>query len=127
LQRPKRSPPHLPPIPPEQVRAPAPEQEQAPAPEQNPAEEQNPTTEPVPSHSIKNSLYSAVAEYYATGNWIPDMSSALPADFAEKVLGEGTADYWGMETWTEQNRTDFSDMLLSGWKTRLNKENTAVG
>ena len=97
------------------------------APEENPAAEQNPTAEPVPSHSIKNSLYSAVAEYYATGNWIPDMSSALPADFAEKVLGEGTADYWGMETWTEQNRTDFSDMLLSGWKTRLNKENTAVG
>ena len=50
-----------------------------------------------PSHKISGSLMESLAEYYSEGNWIPDLSFALPADFAEKILGESLSDFWGME------------------------------
>lgn len=93
------------------------------APEQNP-DMVGPMT---PSHSITNSLMAAVSEYYAAGNWIPDLSFALPADFADKILGEGLSDFWGMETWAESDRKNFVSTIITGWKERLDKENTAVG
>ncbi len=80
-----------------------------------------------PSHSISNSLMNSVAEYYSAGNWIPDLSFALPADFAEKILGEGLSDFWGMETWADSDRKNFVDTIMGGWKERLNKEDAAVG
>lgn len=80
-----------------------------------------------PSHKISGTLMESVAEYYAEGNWIPDLSFALPADYSEKILGESLSDYWGMETWADSDRKDFKDILLGGWKERLNKENAAVG
>lgn len=80
-----------------------------------------------PSHVISDSLLSAVADYYANGNWIPDMSKALPGDFVEEILGKGTSDFWGMETWTDEDRTNFVDTILGGWKERLDKDKTAVG
>ena len=81
----------------------------------------------IPSHSISNSLMASVAEYYAAGNWIPDLSFALPADFTEKILGENLSDYWGMETWADSDRKNFVDTIIGGWKERLDKENSAVG
>ena len=81
----------------------------------------------IPSHNISNSLMASVAEYYAAGNWIPDLSFALPADFSEKILGENLSDYWGMETWADSDRKNFVDTLIGGWKERLDKENSAVG
>ena len=80
-----------------------------------------------PSHKISGTLMESVAEYYAEGNWIPDLSFALPADYSEKILGENLSDYWGMETWADSDRKDFKDILLGGWKERLDKENAAVG
>ncbi|MBQ7873829.1 MAG: extracellular solute-binding protein [Oscillospiraceae bacterium] len=81
----------------------------------------------VPSHTIEDSLLSAVADYYAKGNWIPDMSKALPVGFVEDILDKSLSDYWGMETWAEEDRTSFIDTILGGWKERLDKNNTAVG
>lgn len=80
-----------------------------------------------PSHKMNGSLMESVAEYYSAGNWIPDLSFAMPADFAEKVLGEGLSDFWGMETWADSDRKNFVDIITKGWKDRLNKENAAVG
>ena len=80
-----------------------------------------------PSHKLNSSLMEAVAEYYSAGNWIPDLSFALPADFAEKILGESLSDFWGMETWTDSDRKNFVDTIIGGWKERLDKENAAVG
>ena len=69
----------------------------------------------------------SVAEYYAEGSWIPDLSFALPADYSEKILGESLSDYWGMETWADSDRKDFKDILLGGWKNLIDKDNAAVG
>ncbi len=91
------------------------------------AAEQNPEIETRPSHSISNSLMSALADYYATGNWIPDMSLALPKDFSEKILGKNLWDYWSKESWAESDRKNFITSFIEGWKERLNKDNTAVG
>ena len=111
---------------PEETASPA---EENPAPEsETPSENSEPSMmETTPSHSLSESLYIALGDYYANGNWIPDMSAALPTDFAEKVLGEGTKDYWGMETWSDDDRAGFVDKILGGWKDRLNKDNAAVG
>ena len=98
-------------------------EEESAAPEQNP-DMMGPM---IPSHKIENSLMAAVAEYYSAGNWIPDMSFALPTDFADKVLGEGLSDFWGMETWAESDRKNFVTTIIDGWKQRLNKDNSAVG
>lgn len=89
--------------------------------------EQNPGIETRPSHSVSNSLMAAVADYYAKGNWIPDMSFALPGDFSEKVLGKNLGDFWGMENWAEADRKNFIEKFIEGWRERINKENTAVG
>ena len=81
----------------------------------------------IPSQNVSGTLLSAVADYYAAGNWIPDMTAAMPADFVDEVLGKGTRDYWGMETWTAEDRTGFVETILGGWKERLDRSNTAVG
>lgn len=96
---------------------------------ENSIPEQNPDmVGPInPSHIIQNSLMAAVAEYYAAGNWIPDMSFTLPADFADKIFGEGLSDYWGMETWAESDRKNFVSTIIEGWRERIDKENSAVG
>lgn len=80
-----------------------------------------------PSHVIQNSLMASVAEYYSAGNWIPDLSFGLPADFAEKILGESLSDYWGMENWADSDRKNFIDTIIGGWKERLDDDKTAVG
>lgn len=79
---------------------------------------------PVPSHDIKDSLIASVAQYYAAGNWIPDMSIALPNGWAEDVFGNGLSDFFGMETWAEADRKNFVDTLIGGWRDRMenNKE-----
>ena len=111
------------------------EENSAPAPEERTVEE-NPVSEdvpgeseeiqsdipaPVPSHRIESSLMQSVAEYYAKGDWIPDMSTALPDGWGDEVLGEGLFDLFGMETWSEDDRRKFSETLIGGWKDRLNK------
>ncbi len=95
---------------------------------ENSSEENPGMTAPMDqSHNISSGLMASVAEYYAAGNWIPDLSFALPADFSEKILGESLSDYWGMETWAESDRENFVDTIIGGWKERLDKENAAVG
>lgn len=81
----------------------------------------------MPSHKVTGSLQEAVAEYYAKGNWIPDMTFALPADFADEILGDSLSDFWGMETWEESDRREFVEIITEGWKDRLDKDKTAVG
>ena len=100
-----------------------------PSPENSSQNEENPDmVGPMnPSHKLNSSLMEAVAEYYSAGNWIPDLSFALPSDFAEKILGESLSDFWGMEIWTDSDRKNFVDTIIGGWKERLDKENTAVG
>lgn len=97
--------------------------------EENKTPEENPDMiGPInPSHNISNSLMSSLAEYYAAGNWIPDLSFALPADFAENILGKGLSDFWGMENWADSDRKGLVEKIIGGWKDRLNKENSAVG
>lgn len=99
------------------------------SPEENQTPEENPDMiGPInPSHNISNSLMSAVAEYYAAGNWIPDLSFALPADFAEKILGEGLSDFWGMENWADSDKKGLVERIIGGWKDRINKDSSAVG
>ena len=80
-----------------------------------------------PSHNIQNSLMAAVAEYYAAGNWIPDLSFALPADFSKDILGNSLSGYWGKESWSESDHKDFVDIIIGGWKNLMDKDNTAVG
>ena len=69
-----------------------------------------------PSHVIQNSLMASVAEYYSAGNWIPDLSFGLPADFAEKILGESLSDYWGMENWADSDRKNFIDTIIGAFQ-----------
>ncbi len=96
--------------------------------EENPSENIPETLGPMnPSHKISNSLMNSVAKYYAEGNWIPNLSFSLPADFIEKILGEGLSDFWGMETWSDSDRKNFTDIVINGWKDRINNENSAVG
>lgn len=69
-----------------------------------------------PYAGMSNSLMRSVARYYAEGNWIPDMSTALPADFSEKVLKNGLSDFMGMKDWNDEHRKSFSETILSGWR-----------
>ena len=85
------------------------------------------TGEMTPSHRIENSLMASLGEYYAEGNWIPDMSFALPAKFSEDILGGSLSGYWGMESWSESDHKDFVDIIIGGWKNLLDKDKTAVG
>ena len=80
-----------------------------------------------PSHKISGSLMESLAEYYSEGNWIPDLSFALPADFSKNILGESLSGYWGKESWSESDRKDFTDILIGGWKNLIDKDNAAVG
>ncbi|MBR3609923.1 MAG: extracellular solute-binding protein [Oscillospiraceae bacterium] len=104
-------------------------EESKPSDGENPGNGENAPTfgEGNPSHRIENSLMASLGEYYAKGNWLPDMTFALPADFAEKILGNSLSDYWGMADWSEKDRRNFVDTIIGGWKERLDKDKTAVG
>lgn len=80
-----------------------------------------------PSHKIENALMASVGEYYAKGNWIPDMTFALPAKFADDILGKSLSGYWGKENWSESDHKDFVDIIVGGWKNLIDKDQTAVG
>ena len=97
-------------------------------PEQNLPEENPEMVGPMnPSHKISGTLMEAVAEYYSAGNWIPDLSFSLPADFSGKILGDSLSGYWAKDSWTESDREDFVDIIIGGWKNLIDKNNTAVG
>lgn len=79
-----------------------------------------------PNYNITDSLTAAVARYYAEGNWIPAMTNALPGGWLEDVFGAGLKDYWGMESWSETDRTGLIDKFVGGWNDRLNKNGTVT-
>ncbi|MBQ7938466.1 MAG: extracellular solute-binding protein [Oscillospiraceae bacterium] len=82
----------------------------------------------VPSHRVESSLLTSVGQYYAAGNWIPDVTTAMPKDWNDSVLFEGLSDFFKMENWTDEDRKGFSETLLGGWKDRLeNKTEQNVG
>lgn len=88
-------------------------------------ESENPAaaSSPTPSHKIKNPLYESVARYYAEGNWIPDMTSAFDEDWDDGVLEEGISDFFGAESFGENERKSFIGALIDGWKNRLGNKN----
>ena len=44
----------------------------------------------------------------------------------EDVFGAGLKDYWGMESWSETDRTGLIDKFVGGWNDRLNKNGTVT-
>lgn len=94
--------------------------------EENPMGENEETpginTEFVPSHRLEKSLTARVAEYYASGSWVPDMSIAFPGNWSEDVLAEELMDFFGMETWSDDDRKGFINELMEGWKDRMEKD-----
>lgn len=81
-----------------------------------------------PNYDITNSLTAAVARYYAAGNWLPAMTGALPGGWLEDVFGAGLTDYWGMESWSTEDRTGLAEKFVGGWRDRLNgNDNAAEG
>ena len=82
------------------------------------------TAAAAPNYNITDSLTAAVARYYAAGNWIPAMTGALPGGWLEDVFGAGLTDYWGMESWSTEDRTGLVEKFVSGWRDRLNRNDT---
>lgn len=80
-----------------------------------------------PSHNIESTLMNSVAHYYAEGNWLPELSVALPAEISEKVLSEKLFDYFGMETWSDDDGKSFRETFLESWSNNLSRENFAEG
>ena len=54
------------------------------------------------------------------------MTNALPGGWLEDVFGAGLKDYWGMESWSETDRTGLIDKFVGGWNDRLNKNGTVT-
>lgn len=80
---------------------------------------EKPEEKPAANYAIQNSLTAAVARYFADGDWIPAMTTALPAGWTNDVLGKNLTEYWGKEVWSGDDITAFTDRLLSGWTERL--------
>ncbi len=81
---------------------------------------------PLRKAAVSDSLMNSVMEYYNSGNWIADMAASLPVDFADNVLGS-LSDYWGMEAWSSDDRKNFTDSIINGWKELIDSSNSAVG
>lgn len=62
---------------------------------------------------ISNSLARAVARYYTSGNWIPELVSSLPSGWRSDTFGKSLTDYWNKPAWSEEDR----ESLVSGWMT----------
>ena len=73
------------------------------------------------NYGITDSLAAAVAKYYAEGNWIPALASALPSGFAKDILGDNLPTYWGKEIWETEDRENFVDMIIGGWNEKMKK------
>lgn len=79
---------------------------------------------PSPNYNMSDSLAAAVAEYYAEGRWLPMLSKSLPEGWTSSVLSPALRDYFGMETWSDTDRTDFAGTLISGWSGMLGGTNS---
>ena len=62
---------------------------------------------------ISDSLARAVARYYTSGNWIPELVSSLPSGWRSDTFGKSLTDYWNKPAWSEEDR----ESLVSGWMT----------
>ena len=62
---------------------------------------------------ISDSLVRAVARYYTSGNWIPELVSSLPSGWRSDTFGKSLTDYWNKPAWSEEDR----ESLVSGWMT----------
>ncbi len=81
---------------------------------------------PIRRSTLSEGLMSSVMEYYNSGNWIADMAAYLPVDFSDNVLGS-LSDYWGKETWSNDDRKNFAQSIINGWKELIDSANSAVG
>lgn len=82
---------------------------------------------PAVNYAVPASLMAAVAEYYEEGRWLPMLSRALPEGWIEDTLAPNLRDYFGMETWSDSDRTEFSGALIGGWSDMLGGNDESEG
>ena len=55
------------------------------------------------------------------------LSRALPDGRIEDTLAPNLQDYFGMETWSDSDRTEFSGALIGGWSDMLGGNDESEG
>lgn len=60
---------------------------------------------------LSDSLSRAVARYYASGNWIPELVTAMPRAWRADAFGKSLTDYWNKPAWSDEDREN----LVTGW------------
>lgn len=70
-----------------------------------------PSGEAAGGYALSDSLSRALARYYSSGDWIPDMVSAMPNGWRSDTFGKSLTDYWNKAAWSDEDR----ESLVSGW------------
>ena len=60
---------------------------------------------------LSDSLSRAVARYYTSGNWIPELVTAMPRAWRTDAFGKSLTDYWNKPAWSDEDREN----LVTGW------------
>ncbi len=60
---------------------------------------------------LSDSLSRAVARYYTSGNWIPELVTAMPRAWRADAFGKSLTDYWNKPAWSDEDREN----LVTGW------------
>lgn len=66
-------------------------------------------------YALSDSLSRAVARYYTSGNWIPELVSAMPGSWRTDTFGKSLTDYWNKPDWTDEDRESLVSGWLNGW------------
>lgn len=64
---------------------------------------------------LSTSLMRSVARYYAEGNWLPELASAVPDGWRDEVFGKSLADYWNKTVWSDEDRENLVTGWIEGW------------
>ena len=72
-------------------------------------------------YAVSGSLMSALARYYADGDWFPAMAYAVPGGWSSDVFGKSLTDYWNKPTWSDEDRESLVSGWITGWRDFLNK------
>ena len=66
-------------------------------------------------YALSDSLSRALARYYTSGDWIPDLVSAMPSDWRTDTFAKSLTDYWNKPAWSDEDRENLVSGWINGW------------
>lgn len=66
-------------------------------------------------YALSDSLSRALARCYTSGDWIPDLVSAMPSAWRTDTFAKSLTDLWNKPDWSDEDRASLVSGWINGW------------